>query len=306
MTQHFARVDDAQARPYKDIFFTSRDGLRLYARHYPAPGSTRRPLLCLPGLTRNSKDFHDLASALSSPRGHRRDVFCIDYRGRGRSAYDSDWKNYTIMNEMLDVLDFMTITGLHDTAILGTSRGGLIAMVMAVTRPGVMGPVILNDIGPVIEQTGLARIIAYVGRIPLPTTWEEATETVKGMNRLQFTAIPDEQWPSIARQLFNDEHEHPVYGYDRELSKAISVMDGPIPDLWPQFKALGRNPLMVIRGENSDLLSEQTVMKMRTRHSNIETITVRGQGHAPFLKDAPTVGAISNFLVRYDDNVQGM
>jgi len=301
MTQQFAVAADRPAnRPWRDVFFTARDGLRLYARHYPTPGSSRRPLVCLAGLTRNSKDFHDLASALSNPRGHRRDVYCLDYRGRGRSAYDPDWKNYTIMNEMLDVLDFMTVAGLHDAAILGTSRGGLIAMAMATFRPTAIGAVILNDIGPVIESTGLARIIAYVGRIPLPTTWEEAAQTVKGMNRHQFTAIPDEQWPEIARQLFNEDHDNPVYGYDRALSKAISVMDGPIPDLWPQFKALGRVPLLTLRGENSDLLSEQTVMKMRTRHPNIETVTVRGQGHAPFLKDAPSITAIGNFLIRGD------
>ncbi len=288
-------------KPWRDIFFTARDGLRLYARHYGVPDTSRRPLVCLAGLTRNSKDFHDLAMVLSGPRAHRRAVYALDYRGRGRSAYDDDWKNYSIMTEMLDVLDFMTVTGLHDVSILGTSRGGLIAMVIAAVRPTAISSVILNDIGPVIDPTGLARIIAYVGRIPLPTNWEEATQAVKGMNKRQFTAISDEQWEEIARQSFNDENGNPVYAYDRRLSKAISVLEGPLPELWPQFQALNRVPVLALRGENSDLLSEDTFAKMRARHPAIETRTVPGQGHAPFLKDEPTISLIGKFLVDCDD-----
>ena len=291
-------------KSWRDIFYTARDGLRLYARHYAVPDTSRRPLLCLPGLTRNSKDFHDLAMVLSGPRSHRRNVYALDYRGRGRSDYDSDWKNYSIINEMLDVLDFMTVMELHDVAVLGTSRGGLIAMVMATVRPTSVGAVILNDIGPVIDPTGLARIIAYVGRIPLPTTWEEATQAVKGMSRRQFTAISDDEWPQIARQMFNDENGNPVYAYDRALSKSISVMEGPLPDLWPQFQALYRVPVLALRGENSDLLSIDTLNKMRARHPNIETRTVPGQGHAPFLKDEPTISLIGNFLTKCDEQRQ--
>ena len=125
---------------WHDIHFTSRDGLRLYARHYPAAGGARgRPVVCLAGLTRNSKDFHDLAEALAGHAACPRDVYCLDYRGRGRSQYDPDWKNYTVLVEMQDVLDFMTLRGLHDAAVIGTSRGGLIAMVMAGGRPAAGG-----------------------------------------------------------------------------------------------------------------------------------------------------------------------
>jgi pimeloyl-ACP methyl ester carboxylesterase len=283
-----------------DIHYTSRDGLRLYARHYPVPGSLRRPAVCLAGLTRNSRDFHDLASVLARPDETGRDVFCIDYRGRGRSQHDANWKNYSILVELNDVLDFMTMKGLDRSAVIGTSRGGLVAMLMGVLRPTAMGAAVLNDIGPVIEREGLARIVAYVGRVPLPADWAEATQLVYEMNRRQFTAIPQEEWGEIARQIFNDDNGLPASAYDPHLARAISVMDGPTPELWPQFAALTHVPMLTIRGENSDILSPKTVAEMQARHPRLAAITVRGQGHAPQLKDATSISAIAGFLARTD------
>ena len=283
-----------------DIHYTSRDGLRLYARHYPVPGSLRRPLVCLAGLTRNSRDVHDLATVLARPDETGRDVFAIDYRGRGRSQYDSDWKNYSILIELNDVLDFMTMKCLSRAAVLGTSRGGLIAMLMAVLRPTAIGAAILNDIGPVIEREGLARIVAYVGRVPLPADWKEATELVYEMNRRQFTAVSASQWAEFARQVFNDDNGLPAASYDPKLSKAVSVMSGPTPELWPQFGALAHVPLLALRGENSDILSAKTLEEMRARHPRLDAVVVRGQGHAPLLKDAATIGAVADFLARTD------
>jgi pimeloyl-ACP methyl ester carboxylesterase len=285
---------------WTDIYFTARDGLRLYARHYPVPGSLRRPLVCLAGLTRNSRDFHDLASVLSHPDETGRDVYAIDYRGRGRSQYDPDWKHYSILTELNDALDFMTMRGLSRAGLLGTSRGGLITMLMAVLRPTALGAAILNDIGPVIERDGLARIVAYVGRVPLPADWKEATELVFEMNRRQFTAVSAAQWAEFARQVFNDDHGLPAQSYDSKLSKAVSVMGGPTPELWPQFEALAHVPLLVLRGENSDILSAKTLEEMRARHPRADAVTVRGHGHAPLLKDAATIGAIADFLARTD------
>jgi pimeloyl-ACP methyl ester carboxylesterase len=283
-----------------DIHYTSRDGLRLYARHYPVPGSLRRPLVCLAGLTRNSRDFHDLATALSRPDETGRDVYCLDYRGRGRSQHDPNWKNYSVLVELNDALDFMAMKGLERAAVIGTSRGGLIAMLMGVLRPGALGAVVLNDIGPVIEREGLARIVAYVGRVPLPANWQEATELTYEMNRRQFTAVPADQWEEIARQLFNDDNGLPSPSYDPRLARAISVMDGPTPELWPQFAALSHVPVLAIRGENSDILSAKTLTEMQARHPRLAAFTVRGQGHAPLLKDAPTMSTIGNFLSRTD------
>jgi pimeloyl-ACP methyl ester carboxylesterase len=283
-----------------DIHYTSRDGLRLYARHYPSRSVGRRPLVCLAGLTRNSRDFHDLATRISQDDDTGREVFCLDYRGRGRSQYDPEFKNYTMLVEMNDVLDFMAMKDLNRAAILGTSRGGLIAMLMGVLRPTAMGAVILNDVGPVLERDGLSRIVAYVGRVPLPATWAEAAEIVQGMHGRQFTAVPQGQWEEIARQLFNDNAGLPAQGYDPDLAKAITLLDGPVPDLWPQFLSLSNVPVLAIRGANSDLLSAATLEEMRKRHPRLEAVTVRGQGHAPLLKDAPAIGVVAEFLARTD------
>ena len=291
-------------KAWHDIFFTSRDGLRLYARHYPAPpGATpgRRPALCLPGLTRNARDFHDLALFMTDPANpSARDVFAVDYRGRGRSASDPDWQNYTLQAEMLDVLDFLTLTGLHDVSVIGTSRGGLLAMLMATMRPAILRAVVLNDIGPAIEREGLLRIIAYIGRVPLPATWAEAGALVRDLNKRQFPAVPDHHWDEIARQWFNEEHGQPVHGYDQNLDKAVSVATGPIATLWPQFEALAQLPVLALRGELSDILSESTLAEMRLRHPRLESMTVRGQGHAPLLRDRSTSIAIADFLMRSD------
>ncbi len=292
------------AKNWIDRHFTSRDGLRLYVRHYPAPGSPRRPAICLPGLTRNSADFHDLASVLSDARGHRRAVYAVDYRGRGRSEVAADWKTYSVMTELADVLDFMALEGLHDAAMIGTSRGGLIAMAMAAVRPTAIGALVLNDIGPVIERDGLARIVAYVGRVPLPNSWREAEQLVKSLNERAFPAETDATWASVARQYFNDESGRPAPGYDAQLSKALALPDGPIPTLWPQFSALNRIPILALRGANSDILSAATLDEMRRRHPMFEAMTVPDQGHAPLLKDADSIGAIYQFLFNTDNAIQ--
>lgn len=288
---------------WKDVFYTARDGLRLHVRHYPATGSRRRPVVCLPGLTRNARDFQDLANVLSDPRGHRRDVYCVDYRGRGQSEYADDWKSYNVLTELADVLDFMTLEGLHDAAIIGTSRGGLIAMAMAVARPSAIGAAILNDIGPVMETDGITRIMAYVGRVPLPNTWSDAATLIKSLNVRAFPSETDATWISVARQWFNDDDGRPAHAYDQNLSKAMAIGGAP-PELWQQFSALNRVPLLAIRGANSDILSAATFAEMQRRHPNIAGLTVPEQGHAPLLKDADTIGAIYEFLLNTDAVVQ--
>jgi pimeloyl-ACP methyl ester carboxylesterase len=284
---------------YRDIYFTARDGLRLYGRHYPAAfhdRTERRPVLCLAGLTRNGRDFHVIAEALSQHPETPRDVYTLDARGRGLSENDPDWRNYTVPFETMDVLDYMTVTGIGGAAILGTSRGGLIAMVMAALQPRSLGPVVLNDIGPVIEQKGLGRISAYVGRIPLPGSWKEAGALVHDMGRRTFPTITAAEWEEVARQWFNERKGRPAPGYDPALSNALSILDGPIPELWPQFEALKRVPVMVLRGELSDILSAATVEEMRRRHPALTSHVVKAQGHAPLLRDAETIDAVARFL----------
>jgi pimeloyl-ACP methyl ester carboxylesterase len=287
---------------FDDIYYTSRDGLKLHARRYPASasGPRGRPAVCLPGLTRNGRDFHDLAMALSTRTGMPRTVYTVDYRGRGLSDFDPDWHNYSIPIEMLDVLDFMTVIGLSDAAIIGTSRGGLITMLMAAVRPTAIGAVVLNDIGPVIEHEGLARISGYVGRMPLPFSWPDASRMVRELNRRHFPEVQDDVWEDVARQLYNEKNGKPAPGYDANLGNALSVLDGPMPTLWPQFEGLKRVPLMVVRGERSDILTAETVQQMQLRHPAMTTVTVAGQGHAPLLKDATSIEAIRHFLAATD------
>ena len=288
-----------QAGTWKDIYFTVRDGLRLYARHYPAPASRRKPVLCLAGLTRNSRDFHDIAVALSTG-GQARDVYTLDYRGRGLSQHDPDWRNYSVHTEMLDVQDLVALLALEKPAIIGTSRGGLITMALAAAQPGAVGAVVLNDIGPVIEREGLIRIAGYVGKTPLPSTWEDAARIVADLNCRAFPAVPNEHWAEVARQWYNDDKGYPAPGYDPALAKSFTITEGPIPALWPQFTALNRVPLLVLRGENSDILSAATVEQMCARHPRCLAHTVRGQGHAPLLKDAETIAVVAGFLAEVD------
>jgi pimeloyl-ACP methyl ester carboxylesterase len=286
---------------FEDIYFTCRDGLRLYGRHYRAAmPNASRPVVCLAGLTRNSRDFHTIALALSKHSTPPRDVYTLDTRGRGLSEFDPNWKNYAVPVEMQDVIDFMMMLDLREAGIIGTSRGGLITMVLAAAEPALIGAVVLNDIGPVIEMDGLARIAGYVGRVPLPKTWEEAGRVIRDLTRRDFPKLTNDDAEAIARQLFNEKNGKPASGYDQKLSKCLSVLDGPMPALWPQFEALKPMPVLVIRGENSDLLSQTTVEEMRRRHPRLASIIVPGEGHAPLLRDAPTISAIASFFAETD------
>lgn len=292
-------MTDQPDQSWRDVFFTSRDGLRLHARSYDPTAVNDYPVICLPGLTRNARDFHRLATALCDA-GHR--VLAVDYRGRGLSEHDSDWKNYSPFMEALDLTDLMAREMVHQAHIVGTSRGGLITMIMAAMRPTALRSIVMNDIGPVLEADGLARIVGYAGRTPDPFDWEDATRIVKDIGRRDFPHFDDAEWRAIAEQWFNDRNGHPVPGYDKAIARAVTNVDldsGP-PELWPQFNALRRFPLMVIRGENSDLLSEGTVRKMCRLHPNSHRLDVPGQGHAPYLRDAQSISAIVEFLARED------
>lgn len=290
----------------KSIAVSARDGLRLHARCYEAPGSRRPPVLCLAGLTRNSRDFHHLAVALSTgPQA--RTVWALDSRGRGHSERDRNWRNYTIPNEAQDVIDLAVVAGLHGATIIGTSRGGLIAMVLAAAQPAIIGAVVLNDIGPVIERDGLARIAGYVGRMPVPATWQEAAEIVAGMSRRQFPDVTPDRWALVARAWYNDNDGRPVAGYDRAIARSVSVTAAPIPALWPQFLGLASVPMLAIRGENSDILSAATLAEMQRRHPDCATLLVPREGHAPLLMDRLSITAIGQFLAAVDvgDRVAG-
>ncbi len=286
---------------FEEIRIRVHDGVEIYGRRYRAPESVRRPLLCLAGLTRNSRDFHALATRLSGAGGDARDVFTIDIRGRGLSGNAGDWRQYAVPIEMLDVQDFMAANHLHGAAILGTSRGGFVAMVLAAAQPSLVGPVILNDVGPVIEREGLDRISGFVGKTKAPLTWEAAAQKLQESEARFFPKLAEQDWERLARQRYNEADGRPAAGYDPALSHVFdAVNDGPPPPLWPQFMALKSMPCLVIRGALSDLLSAATVSEMVTRHPNCRSHTVADEGHAPLLEDAATQDAIGDFLAAND------
>ncbi len=298
-------VDGSDGAPEfeaEDIFYRSHDDLLLYARKYGSDGAPGRPLVCLAGLTRNGRDFHDLAVVLSTHPTHPRPVYCLDCRGRGRSEWDKDWHNYSPYIELLDVCAFLTLRGLTNVAVLGTSRGGIITMLLAVMRPSAIGCAILNDIGPVIETAGLARIMGYAGKIPLPRDWDEATSIVRDINIRQFIAMDTAGWRKLTRQLFNEEDGRPAQAYDPNVGTALSEVDiaKPVSSMWEHFESLFQVPVMVLRGENSDLLSAATVQEMQSRHPALTSVVVRNEGHAPLLLDRLSQRMIGDFLIQTD------
>ena len=290
----------------EDIFYRSQDDLLLYARKYGRDDAPGRPLLCLPGLTRNGRDFHDLAVALSTHPTHARTVYCLDFRGRGRSEWDKDWRNYSPYIELLDVAAFLTLRGLTEVAVLGTSRGGIVTMLLAVMRPSALGCAILNDIGPVIETAGLARIMGYAGKIPLPADWDQALGIVREINKRQFTALDNDGWIKVTRQLFNEKDGRPAPAYDPNIGSALSEIDisKPVPAMWEHFESLYQVPLMVLRGENSDLLSTATVQEMQNRHPALTPVLIRNEGHAPLLLDRFSQRTVAEFLIKQDQTYQ--
>ena len=267
----------------------------------PCPARRAGPSLCLAGLTRNGRDFHDLATALARPDRSGRDVYTLDSRGRGNSEHDRDWKNYTLLVEVNDALDFMTMKGLNDAAVVGTSRGGLLAMMMAVLRPTAIGAVVLNDIGPVVERDGLARIVAYVGRIPLPADWRTAAEIAHEMNQRQFTAVPDEQWAEIARAWFN-ERERSAGAWLRSQSRQGHLADGRADAgaVAAVRRAGAGAGARRSAAQNSDILSEKHSGRDARSASPAQHADRARPGPCPTAQGRPHHDAIAEFLARTD------
>ncbi len=281
---------------FRAIRIAARDGLRLAVRDYrPLRPMDAPPVLCLAGLTRNAKDFHALALDLQA-HGHR--VVCLDSRGRGRSERDSDWRRYHPIQEANDVLAVTDALGLHHYAVIGTSRGGLLAMALTAIRPGPMTRVVLNDIGPVIEAAGLARIKAYLGRAVAPSDWGDAVRIVREAGAGTFPNRSDADWREIALATFAETPRGLAPDFDPKLLKTLEDLDlsGPPPSLWPQFMGLRGIPVLAIRGALSDLLGPETLKAMERRHPRCRTLTVPGVGHTPSLVEPGVPDAIRAFL----------
>lgn len=286
-------------------YFSAQDGIRLAARIFGSYQPDRLPVLCLPGLARNSRDFIGLGNFLALENLPPRQVFALDYRGRGLSDPAAHWTQYSPLLEARDVLTASEALGIHKAVIVGTSRGGLIAMVLGALRPALMAGIVLNDVGPVIEGTGLARIKGYLSNPASPRDVDDAVERLKRIMAGQFTSVAEKDWRALARAIYaEDENGNLRLDVDQGLLKSVASIDleHAIPTLWPQFESLRGHPILSIRGENSDILSEDTVKAMVERHPHLETLTVIGQGHAPLLRDLATLNRISAFALRCDAN----
>ena len=278
------------------LFTTSKDGLKLHARRYGPAVAPRLPVVCLPGISRTVADFDDIAEVLTA--NGDRTVYAFDYRGRGQSDSDPNWQNYDVKVEIGDVLDQLTALGIGEAVFFGTSRGGILTMLVGMLRPAAIRGAILNDIGPMIDGRGLARIKNYVGKLPHPRTFDEGASILKGVNDSQFPAMSEEAWLRFARRTWREGKAGLELTYDPNLMKPLEQVDlgAPLPELWPQFEALGHVPVLVLRGEHSDILAHDTAIEMTRRHPDCRLVEVKDEGHAPFLADAPTQQDILSFV----------
>ncbi|MFC3614391.1 alpha/beta fold hydrolase [Lutimaribacter marinistellae] len=269
--------------------FRTTDGLRL---HYEDTGEGR-PLVCLPGLTRNGRDFDFLRPHVP---GYR--VITLDYRGRGLSDHDPDHANYNVFRESRDVVELIETLGLGRVTILGTSRGGLLAMALAASHPEMLAGVILNDIGPVVETSGIARIMEYLGRRPDWQSYGEATEGMAQAMAPQFPGVEPSVWQRQVEASYVETPEGLGLRYDPALRQAVleQAATGAAPDFWMFFERLGAIPTGVIRGANSDVLSRDTVSEMHRRHPGLISAEVPDRGHVPFLDEPEALSIIRQIM----------
>lgn len=280
------------------LFITANDGLRLHVRTYGARAIAAMPVVCLPGLARTGADFDRLASALSTDPSRSRHVVALDYRGRGGSDYDRNPLNYNFVTELADLLAVLTALDFGPAVFVGTSRGGILAMLLASARPTALAGVVLNDIGPVIEVQGLARIKSYVGNLPEPKSHADGADILRRLFSAQFPRLSEDDWLAFSRRAFKEQSGRLRPTYDVKLAKALEGIDlaRPLPSLWAEFDALSRVPLMVVRGANSDVLSAATVEAMRERRADLDYIEVPDQGHAPLLAEEEIIDRIGSFI----------
>ena len=286
----------ATTADYQVRSWTSRDGLRLHFRDYPG-SATRPPILCLPGLTRNARDFEALAERLSG-LGWR--VLCLDLRGRGDSDYAKDPMTYHPGQYVEDIEALLGAEGIERFVAIGTSLGGLLTMLLALVGSERIVGAVLNDIGPVVEADGLERIRDYVGQGRSFETWMHAARALEEAQGDIFPDFTITDWLRMAkRTMALGSGGRIAFDYDMKIAEPLDAApQGPDPDLWPAFDALAGRPLLLLRGAHSDILAEATAHAMAARNPQLELVTVPRVGHAPTLDEPIAVTAIERLLAR--------
>jgi pimeloyl-ACP methyl ester carboxylesterase len=289
-----------RGEPASSVFVTAPDGLKLHVRSYGPRGGAALPVVCLPGLARTAVDFEALATALSSHAAAPRRVLALDSRGRGRSDYDPNAENYSLPVELSDLVAVLTALEIARAVFVGTSRGGMLTMLLAAARPTAIAGCVLNDIGPVIDIKGVMRIKSYVGKLAPPASLADTAAMLRGLFGNQFPKLSDAEWLAFARRTFKEAKGRLVPDYDPKLASTLEAVDleRPLPDLWKEFDALAGVPVMAVRGGNSDILSPATVEAMRARHPRLAVVEVPDQGHAPLLMEPDIIARIADFVVR--------
>ncbi|HUE79025.1 MAG TPA: alpha/beta hydrolase [Sphingomicrobium sp.] len=276
-------------------YWTSRDGLQLFYRDYPG-GNARPLLLCLHGLTRNSRDFEKFAEHYAG----RFRVIAPDFRGRGMSDRDPQPARYLPVTYAADILQLLDELGIGRAVFVGTSLGGLVTMLVARHQPQRIAAAVLNDVGPELDPSGIERIRGYVGKSKRFRDWDEAAEYIAALNRNLPASHGREDWLCVARRLCREANGAIVFDYDMAIAEPFNQSGGGAAavDMWPLYRQLVHAPLLILRGEHSDLLAPATAQAMLADHPDAELVTVPGVGHPPELTEPEAVAAIDRLLER--------
>ncbi len=285
-----------------DLYLSAPDGLKLHALEAGPRDDARLPVVCLPGLARTNEDFRELIEALAFDAHRPRYVIALSSRGRGLSGRDANPGNYSVPVELNDLLAVLDQTNIRRAIFIGTSRGGILTMALTAARPHAIAGAVLNDIGPVLEMPGIVRIQSYVGKLPKPKDWDDAVRIQKSVMAHEFPGFSEADWARYARLTWRETAE----GISARTDPAISVNLGeidpsvPAPAMWPLFEGLKKAPLLVLRGEHSDLLSRETVTGMKSRHPDITALEIAGVGHPPVFWDETTIAPVRELAARCD------
>jgi pimeloyl-ACP methyl ester carboxylesterase len=279
--------------PYTENFWSSHDGLKLYTRVYPGPGPLARTVLCLHGLTRNSRDFEDLAPHLQK---HFR-ILVPDVRGRGLSARDPNPQNYQPAIYLQDIVGLIDSVAAQRVAVIGTSMGGLLTMMMAVSHRDRVSGIVLNDMGPEVDPKGLERIKGYAGRLPSPRNWDDAISQTRSMFGEAWPNLSTKRWSALTRRGYREDEKGCLsVDADPMIGEMLRAAPAASANLWPFWKALRGTPMLAIRGAQSDILSAATFAKMKLENPELVQLEVAQRGHVPLLDEPECVAAIDAFL----------